>query len=125
MAKAVQKFEHFVDLFLYQFNPDPSARLVFFGQYAGQPFDAERFRSELSEKLNRLHYPQPPRIGEKRTFAQVLEHAGVFAEMVTEDTLRELWKFLELKKLFERSRELSDKKESSHGVSSKSISVGD
>jgi hypothetical protein len=120
MAKVVHKYRHFVDMmdwYLDQFNPDPSARLFFFGQYAGQPFDAERFRSELSEKLNRLHYPQPARIGEERTFAQVLEHAGVFAELVTDDTLRELWKSLMLKKLFERSRELRDRKESSHGVS--------
>src|SRR6202007_1986944 len=100
-------------------EPDPASRLIFLGQYAGQPFDAEQLRVELREKLNRLHYPQPDREhpDERPTSANVLEKAEVLSNLLSDDTLRELWKSLLMKKIFERSRELRDRKESGFGVS--------
>jgi|GEM_PF-4879248 len=52
-------------------------------------------------------------------FSEILNHAAVFSVLLSPDTLRELWKSLVLKKVFERHRELRDRKQSAHGISLK------
>jgi hypothetical protein len=107
-------YQHPLNSYLY-LSPDSGAFVL---EYPQQPFDAEQLRAGLSEKLNRLHYPQPAHehLEKGKTFAQILENAGVLPDLLSEDTLRELWKSLALKNVLERSRELSDKKQSVLGV---------
>jgi hypothetical protein len=118
--KNVPTHQHPLDWFLDQSSEfGPQSNLDFLAQeYAQQPFNAEQLRVELREKLNRLHYPQPDHEHpvERPTFANVLEKAEVLCNLLSDDTLRELWKSLLLKKIFERSRELDDKKQSVRGV---------
>jgi hypothetical protein len=120
--KTVAPYQHPLDFYLSQSEDDGTSKLDFLArEYAQQPFDAEHFRRELSEKLNRLRYPQPERehAGKRKTFAQVLEKAGVLSDLLSDDTLRELWKSQVLKKVFQRSREITERRQSAEGTSLK------
>jgi hypothetical protein len=120
--KTVRTHQHPLDWLLAQEQwGTPPVLEALARDYSAEPFRADAFRNELTQKLNRLHYPQPQHahIGERRTFAQVLERTGVLSALLSEDTLRELWKSLLLKKVFERNRELQNKRQSVRGVSLK------
>jgi hypothetical protein len=98
-----------LDWFLDWMDDENESRLAFLArQVAAEPFNADSFRDDLTTKLKRLRYPQPDPEQEivTKTFHALLEHAGVLPLILSEDTLRELWKCRLLKDIFQRDIEL-------------------
>ena len=118
MKRTVSTYQHPLDRLLGDEDDGSPSLLEFVAQeYAGEGFEADKFARELTAKLGRMRYPQPDPIESKPFFSEILERAAVLSELLSADTLRELWKSLVLKKVFERYRELRDRKQSVHGIS--------
>ena len=118
MARTKMKNQHPLDWLLSQEEEGSPSLLEFVAQeYAGEGFNPDKFGRELTAKLERLRYPQPDPIESKPFFSEILNRAAVLSVLLSADTLRELWKSLVLKRVFERYRELRDRRQSVHGIS--------
>jgi hypothetical protein len=101
-----------LDWFLKWTEDEGESRLTFLArEVSAELFDANVFRKDLSRKLTTLHYPQPDRERSfgKKTFYEILEHAGVLGLLLQEEILKGLWKCRLLKDLFKRDSEMREK----------------
>ena len=115
--KDASPHQHPLDKFLAQNELDNAPRLeILARKYAAEPFDVDSFRKELTAKVQRLRYPQPYISPNDKTFSDVLKDAGVLSILLREDTLRELWKSVLLKKICQRERQLKGKRETADGI---------
>jgi hypothetical protein len=118
MKRTVRTYQHPLDRLLGDEDEGSPSLLEFVArEYAGEGFDADKFARELRAKLERMRYPQPDPIASNALFSEILNRASVLSLLLAADTLRELWKSLVLKRVFERCRELRDKKQSGRGIS--------
>jgi hypothetical protein len=117
VANPSRKSRHPLDQFLVQDEFDNAPVLEFLARsFAAQPFDANSFRTELDAKLRRLRCRQDSRTPDAKTFYEVLEHAEALGTLFREDTLRELWKSVLLKKIFQKVRSMKQKSETVEGI---------
>ena len=118
MKRTVRTYQHPLDRLLGDEDEGSPSLLEFVArEYAGEGFDADKFARELRAKLERMRYPQPDPIASNALFSEILNRASVLSLLLSADTLRELWKSLVLKRVFERYRELRDRGQSVHGIS--------
>ena len=77
---------------------------------AAQPFDLDRFRTNVVAKLKRFSYPQPPeRDQHKKTFYDHLEVAKSLPVFWRPSNLRKMWDCLLLAQIVAEDRELEEK----------------
>jgi hypothetical protein len=76
-------------------------------EIAEQPFDTDKFRNEIVQKLSSLHYPQPEEPATSNdTFYERLEKAGCLETVLDPSTLWEIWQCMLIPRIIERDRHL-------------------
>jgi hypothetical protein len=104
--------------FLNDIFQEDESRLAFVAvQTAEEPFDLEQFRKELTGKLQRLEYPQPPERKDERkpSFYEHLEGANGTEIVLNASTLQEIWNCLLIPRIIGRDRKLEQENKSVFG----------
>jgi len=71
-----------------------------------EPMRLPSLRKQLREKFQRVRYPYPEGLKNKKTFYEVLQEANVLSVLFSRDVLTELWKCLQVKAIVERVEDL-------------------
>ena len=89
------------------FQPEESRLATIATEIAQEPFDENRFRNEIIEKLRSLRYPQPEeRPTDNDTFYERLNKAGCLKIVLSHSTLLEIWQCMLIPRIVARDRYL-------------------